>query len=67
MSKTQNPDPVALAMVRKRWDKASAEDKSLEGRRLAEARWKGHVPKKAGQKKKVGRPKKKAGKGKKAK
>lgn len=49
MSRTENPDPVAVAMVRKRWDKASQEEKSEHARKMNEARW--------GKKKKGGKKK----------
>ena len=38
-------DPVAQAMVQKRWDKTSAKKRSEIGKGLAAARWAGHVAK----------------------
>ena len=42
MKSKPDADPVASAFARKRWDKATDEEKSAVGKRLTDIRWKGH-------------------------
>jgi hypothetical protein len=44
MAETEK-DPIAQAMVQKRWDKTSAQKRSEIAKGLAAARWAGHVAK----------------------
>jgi hypothetical protein len=45
MGRKLDADPVASALAQKRWDRASKKTRSEEGKRLAGARWAGHVAK----------------------
>lgn len=45
MSKKQDGDKVARALVAKRWKKASDEQKTEQGKKMAAARWAGHTAK----------------------
>jgi hypothetical protein len=45
MAQTKEKDPAAQAMVRKRWDKTTAKQRSELARRLNAARWAGHQAK----------------------
>jgi len=58
------PIGAASALAQKRWDKASAEEKSEHARRMLEARWGDHVAKRPASSRNTGkprgRPKKKA-------
>jgi len=45
MARKPDADPAASALAHKRWDAASDEDRSQEGKRLADARWAGHEAK----------------------
>ena len=45
MSRKEDGDPVATALVKKRWDQTSAKDRSEHASKMAEARWAGHVAK----------------------
>lgn len=54
----ETKDPVAQAMARKRWEKASKKERAEVGKMLSAARWAGHVAKRpaSARKKKKGRP-----------
>jgi hypothetical protein len=55
-------DPIAQAMVQKRWDKTSAKKRSEIGKGLAAARWAGHVAKRPSSSRKPAAKKGKAAK-----
>jgi hypothetical protein len=60
MGRKEDADPTASALAQKRWDKASDKDKAQEGKRLAQARWGGHVAKRPASSRKKAVPKKAA-------
>lgn len=45
MGRKPDADPVASALVQKRWDKTTEKERREVGRRMAAARWEGHVAK----------------------
>jgi hypothetical protein len=53
MSRKKDADPIAVAMVQKRWDKTTAKERSEVAKKMNEARWAGHIAKRpaAGRKK----------------
>jgi len=64
MSRKEDGDETAAALVRKRWNKTPASERSAHARRMAEARWAGHEAKRPASsrkpvKMKRGRPPKK--------
>lgn len=56
MSRAENPDAAAAALVQKRWKKTPAKARSEHARMMAEARWAGHDAKRpaSSRKKKAG-------------
>jgi hypothetical protein len=45
MSIKEDGDPAAASLARKRWDKAKPKERSEHARKMAGARWEGHVAK----------------------
>jgi hypothetical protein len=45
MSHKENADDAAAALVKKRWDKTPAKDRTEHARKMAAARWAGHEAK----------------------
>jgi hypothetical protein len=43
MSRKEDGDPAAVALVKKRWDKTKPKERSEHARKMNEARWAGHV------------------------
>jgi hypothetical protein len=45
MSRKEDGDPAASAMAEKRWNKTSPKKRVEHAKKMAEARWAGHVAK----------------------
>lgn len=56
MSRKEDPDPIAAALVQRRWDIATDEQKAEQGRKMAEGRWAGHVAKRPASSRNTGKP-----------
>ena len=39
MSRKKNPDKTAVALVKKRWAKTTAKERSAHAKKMADARW----------------------------
>ena len=64
MSRKEDPDPIAAAMVQKRWDKTPAKERSEQARKMAEARWgPGYVAKRPASSRNTGKPRGRAEEG----
>jgi hypothetical protein len=62
MGRKPDADPTASALAQKRWDNTSENAKKQEGKRLAAARWAGHVAKRPASSRKKAVAKKKSAK-----
>lgn len=45
MSNKEDGDPAAVALVKKRWDKATDQEKKAVAEKMNAARWAGHIAK----------------------
>jgi hypothetical protein len=62
MSRKENGDPIAVALVKKRWDKQTPKKRSEHAQKMAAARWAGHVAKRPASSRKKAAAKKKSAK-----
>jgi len=46
--KRKKKNEAAAALVRRRWNKTTAEERSEHGKKMADARWKKKTPKRSG-------------------
>jgi len=58
MSRKEDGDAIAAALVKKRWDKTPEKDRAEHARKMAEARWAGHVAKRPASSRKPAKKKK---------